>query len=278
MKKIVALFAFVSFVAAGTVYNYAQAPAPATQTEASATPAQDSNTATASQETTTTVDPNGAPAPAKASISQDIKRYFVEGGAEFMSLVVISLIIGLAVAIERIIYLNLSSTNSEKLLNRIDASLKSGGVNAAKEVCRSTPGPVAGIFYEGLSRANEGLDIVEKTVISYGGVEMNKLEKGLPWLSLMIALAPMLGFLGTVVGMIQAFDAIAAAGDINPTVVASGIKVALITTVGGLIVAIILQILYNYLLSKIESIVGDMEEASISFIDVLVKNKVGTGA
>jgi len=275
MKKIVALFAFVSFVAAGPVYNYAQGSAPATQTTAPAATAQDTNQAAATPAPEAPAADEAAPAPAKTTISQDIKRYFVEGGPEFMALVVISLIVGLAVAIERIIYLNLSATNSEKLLNRIDAALKSGGSNAAKEVCRSTPGPVAGIFLEGLNRSDEGIDIVEKTVIAYGSVEMNKLEKGLPWLSLMIALAPMLGFLGTVVGMIQAFDAIAIAGDINPTVVAAGIKVALITTVGGLIVAIILQILYNYLLSKIDSIVGDMEESSISFIDVLVKNKVG---
>lgn len=275
MKKIVALFAFVSFVAAGPVYNYAQESAPATENPAPAVTDSNAPAATPTPDPAATSTEDVATAPAKTSVSQDIKRYFVEGGPEFMALVIISLIIGLAVAIERIIYLNLSATNSEKLLSHIEGALKSGGVNAAKEICRSTPGPVAGIFLEGLNRSEEGIEMVEKTVISYGGVEMNKLEKGLPWLSLMIALAPMLGFLGTVIGMIQAFDAIAAAGDINPTVVASGIKVALITTVGGLIVAIILQILYNYLLSKIESIVGDMEEASISFIDVLVKNKVG---
>jgi biopolymer transport protein ExbB len=192
-----------------------------------------------------------------------------------MSLVILTLIIGLAIIIERIIYLNLSSSNTEKLLESIESSLRSGGVNAAKEVCRNTAGPVAGVFLEGLNRSDEGIDIVEKTIIAYGSVEMGKLEKGLPWISLMIALAPMLGFLGTVVGMIQAFDSIAVAGDISPTVVAGGIKVALLTTVGGLIVAIILQIFYNYILSKIESLVGSMEEASISFIDILVKNKIG---
>ncbi|MCS6981802.1 MAG: MotA/TolQ/ExbB proton channel family protein [Flavobacteriales bacterium] len=214
----------------------------------------------------------GTPEPPKQTVHQSIKRYFVEGGPEFMALVVLALVIGLAVAIERIIYLNLSSSNWSKLVDDVDQALKSGGIEAAKKVCSNTPGPIAGVFYEGLSRADEGIDIVEKTIISYGAVETGKLERGLPWLSLMIALAPMLGFLGTVVGMIQAFDAIALAGDISPNVVAGGIKVALITTVGGLIVAIILQVFYNYILSKIESLVGDMEEASISLVDVLVKN------
>lgn len=264
MKKIVALFAFTSFLAFGSIGNtYAQDSTAATAEQAAPAPVQ--------EETTTAIE---AEVVEKATITQEIKRYFVEGGAEFMTLVAICLIIGLAVAIERIIYLNLSSTNSERLLNNINSALQSGGTKAAKEVCDAVPGPLSGIFSEGLAKSDEGLEMVEKTVVAYGGVEMTKLEAGLPWLSLMIALGPMLGFLGTVIGMIQAFDAIAAAGDINPTVVASGIKVALLTTVGGLIVAIILQIFYNYLLSKIESIVGDMEEASITFIDLLARNGV----
>lgn len=266
MKKIVALFAFASFLSLGTINTYAQDETIADDS-AQVTNTVEETPAEVAQ-TTETVE---APAP---TISQEIKRYFVEGGAEFMTLVAIALIIGLAVGIERVIYLNLSSTNTEKLLAKIDAALKNGGVKAAKDVCDNTAGPIAGIFSEGLSKADEGIEMVEKTIVSYGSVEMTKLESGLPWLSLMIALGPMLGFLGTVVGMIYAFDAIAAAGDINPTIVAGGIKVALLTTVGGLIVAIILQILYNYLLSKIESVVGDMEEASISFIDILVKNGI----
>lgn len=266
MKKIVALLSMVFLLTIGTSVLFAQdagqAAADTNQTTTEAVteeaPAAEAQVAEAESE----------------SFHQSVKRYFVEGGPEFMALVIICLILGLAIAIERIIYLNLSSTNTEKLLEKVDSALRSGGVNAAKEVCKNTAGPVSGIFLEGLNRSEEGIDIVEKSVIAYGGVEMGKLEKGLAWLSLMIALAPMLGFLGTVIGMIQAFDAIAIAGDISPTVVAAGIKVALITTVGGLIVAIILQIFYNYILSKIESVVGSMEEASISFIDVLVKNGV----
>ncbi len=207
------------------------------------------------------------------SFHQSVKRYFVEGGPQFMALVIICLILGLAISIERIIYLNLSSTNTQKLVAAVDSALKSGGIEAARNVCRNTPGPVASIFLEGLSRADEGIEVVEKSLIAYGGVEMGRLERGLTWISLFISLAPMLGFMGTVIGMIQAFDSIAAAGDISPKVVADGIKVALLTTVGGLIVAIILQVFYNYIVSKIDSIVNSMEEASITFIDVLVKNK-----
>jgi len=188
-----------------------------------------------------------------------------------MGVIMLTLIIGLALAIERIIYLNLASTNTTKLLAKIEDALQSGGTEAAKEVCRNTRGPVASIFYQGLDRSHEGIDVVEKSVIAYGGVVMGQLEKGLTWISLMIAMAPMLGFMGTVIGMIDAFDSIQAAGDINPALVASGIKVALITTVGGLIVAIILQIFYNYIVSKIDSLVNSMEDASISLVDLLVK-------
>ena len=180
----------------------------------------------------------------------------------------------MAVAIERIIYLNMATINTKKFLNDLESALKSGGAKAALTVCQNTPGPVAGIFAEGLNRADEGIDVVEKAVVSYGGVEMGKMEKALPWLSLFISLAPMLGFLGTVIGMIFAFDKIEAAGDISPTVVAGGIKVALLTTVGGLIVAMILQIFYNYIMSKIEGLVNEMEEASVNFVDMLVKTGV----
>lgn len=269
MKKIVALFSMVLFMTIGTIGLFAQEAGAAADSGAQTTETVNTEAPAAP------ADAAAAPAEEGESFHQAVKRYFVEGGPEFMALVVICMILGLAIAIERIIFLNLSSTNSEKLIFQVESALRSGGVKSAQDVCRNTAGPVAGIFLEGLNRSDEGIDIVEKTVIAYGGVEMGKLEKGLAWLSLMIALAPMLGFLGTVVGMIQAFDAIAVAGDISPTVVAAGIKVALITTVGGLIVAIILQIFYNYILSKIESIVGTMEEASISFIDVLVKNGVG---
>ena len=205
------------------------------------------------------------------SFHQIIKQKFIEGGAGFMSIVLICLILGLALAIERIIYLNLATTDTGKLINSIENAINSGGVEAAKEVCRNTKGPVASIFYQGLDRANEGIEIVEKSIVSYGSVQMGLLEKGLSWISLFISLAPMLGFMGTVIGMIQAFDAIEIAGDISPSLVAGGIKVALLTTVFGLIVAMILQVFYNYLVAKVDSLVNSMEDASISLIDILVK-------
>jgi biopolymer transport protein ExbB len=190
-----------------------------------------------------------------------------------MGIVLLCLILGLAIAIERIIYLNLSTTNTSKLIEDVESALSSEGVEAAKEVCRDTKGPIASIFYQGLDRSSEDLDAAEKAVVAYGGVQMGQLEKNVSWISLFIALAPMLGFMGTVIGMIQAFDKIEAAGDMQPSLVAGGIKVALLTTVFGLIVAIILQIFYNYIIAKIDSIVNNMEDASISLMDILVKNK-----
>ncbi len=212
-------------------------------------------------------------APAEASFTQELKKRFIEGGPGFMGIVLIFLIIGLAISIERIIYLNLATTNSQKLTTGVEEALSSGGVEAAKELCRNTKGPVASIFYQGLDRVNEGVESAEKAVVAYGGVQMGQLEKNVSWISLFIALAPMLGFMGTVIGMIQAFDKIEAAGDMQPSLVAGGIKVALLTTVFGLIVAIILQVFYNYIVAKIDSIVNDMEDASINLIDILVAQK-----
>ena len=204
---------------------------------------------------------------------QELKLRFIEGGPGFMGIVLVALILGLAIAIERIIYLNMATTNTKKLVARVDDALSAGGVEAAKEVCRNSKGPVASIFYQGLDRVDDGIDSAEKAIVSYGGVQMGLLEKNISWLSLFIALAPMLGFMGTVIGMIGAFDAIAVANDISPAVVAGGIKVALLTTVFGLVVAIILQIFYNYIISKVDSIVNNMEDASISLVDLLVKYK-----
>jgi len=204
---------------------------------------------------------------------QQVKDTFIDGGVGFMSLVLICLILGLALCIERIIYLNMATTNKNKLLKNVEEALKSGGVEAAKDVCRNTRGPIASIFYQGLERYDEGIEVVEKSVVAYGGVQMGLLEKGLSWISLFIALAPMLGFMGTVIGMISAFDAIAAENNISPGIVAGGIKIALITTVSGLIVAIILQIFYNYIVSKVDGIVNDMEDASISLVDMLLRYK-----
>lgn len=211
---------------------------------------------------------------AEASFHQIVKEQFIDGGPEFMGIVLLCLILGLAVAIERIIHLNLATTNVKKLLSNVESALSSGGVEAAKEVCRNTRGPVASIFVQGMMRMSEGIEMVEKSIIAYGSVEMGKLEKGMVWISLFISLAPMLGFMGTVIGMIDAFDAIAEAGDVSPSLVAGGIKVALLTTVGGLIVAVILQLFYNYLVSKIDSLVNSMEDASISLVDMLVKHNL----
>ncbi len=208
------------------------------------------------------------------SFHQVIKQKFIEGGPLFMTPILLCLILGLALIIERIIYLNMSTTNTKKLLDEIEGALSSGGVDQAKEICRNTKGPVAGIFYQGLDREHEGIDIVEKSLVSYGGVQMGNMERGLVWISLFISLSPMLGFFGTVVGMVEAFDAIEAAGDISPGLVAGGIKVALLTTLGGLLVAIILQVFYNYIVSKIDSLVNDMEDSSISLIDLLVKHNL----
>jgi biopolymer transport protein ExbB len=203
-----------------------------------------------------------------------LKQKFIEGGPGFMTSILLCMILGLAFAIERVLYLSLASTNTKKLLGKVETALENGGVEAAKEVCRSTPGPIASIFFQGLDRVDEGIDVVEKSIVSYGGIQEGLLERGLSWIALFIALGPMLGFLGTVVGMIQAFDAIEAAGDISPSLVAGGIKVALITTVGGLIVAIILQIFYNWCLNKIDQITSSMEDASISLIDLLLKHNL----
>ena len=211
--------------------------------------------------------------PEEVPMHQALKTKFIEGGAGFMALVIACLILGLALCIERILYLALSKTNTKKLLANIEAAMQNGGAEAAKEVCVKTRGPVASIFAQAMIRLADGqtLEEVEKSVVSYGGVEASKMEQNLSWISLFIAIAPSLGFLGTVIGMIQAFDAIMVAGDMSPAVVAGGMKVALITTVGGLIVAVILQIFYNYILSQVESLTIYMEDASISLMDILVK-------
>ncbi len=211
-------------------------------------------------------------APEEIPLTQALKTKFIEGGAGFLSLIILCLIIGLALAIERILYLTFSKINAKKLVAQVEEAIKEGGIEKAKDVCRETRGPVASIFYQGLLKYDQGVDVVEKNIVSYGSVQMSKMENGLSWISLFIAIAPSLGFLGTVIGMIQAFDDIQKAGDISPNIVAGGMKVALITTVGGLIVAMILQIFYNYILAKIESITIDMEEASIDLVDVLTKN------
>jgi len=207
-------------------------------------------------------------------LHKKIKAKFIEGGASFMGALLLCLIFGLALAIERIIYLNLATTNTGKLLSNVETALESGGIDAAKEICRNTRGPVASIFYQGLDRAEEGVESAEKSLVAYGSVQMGLLEKNLSWISLFIAIAPMLGFMGTVIGMIAAFDQIRMAGNVSAQLVAGGIQIALITTVTGLIIAVILQIFYNYILSKIDSLVNSMEDSSITLIDMLIKHNL----
>ncbi|OMP31971.1 MULTISPECIES: MotA/TolQ/ExbB proton channel family protein [Mangrovimonas] len=258
MKRLFSILAIAGTMAFGTVNANAY-----TTTSA----------ATATVATVTQEDESAAPAEETLGFHQELKKRFIEGGPGFMGIVLLCLILGLAIAIERIIFLNLSTTNTKKLTKNVEDALQSGGIEAAKEVCRNTKGPVASIFYQGLDRHDEGIDAAEKAVVAYGGVQMGQLEKNVSWISLFIALAPMLGFMGTVIGMIQAFDKIEAAGDMQPSLVAGGIKVALLTTVFGLIVAIILQIFYNYIIAKIDSIVNDMEDASITLMDMLIRYK-----
>ncbi len=267
MKKI-----FVILAVMGVTAIYAQqisAQETESDEQATATEVVEEETGTTGLDANALLNGTGEEVP----FHQALKTKFIEGGAGYMSLIALCLIFGLALSIERILYLGLSKTNTKKLLDSIEKALEDGGVEAAMDVCRNTRGPVASIFYQGLSRYDQGIEVVEKNVVSYGSVQMSQMESGLSWISLFIAIAPSLGFLGTVIGMINAFDAIQAAGDISPNVVAGGMKIALITTVGGLIVAVILQIFYNYILSQIDALTISMEDASISLVDVLVKNE-----
>ena len=212
-----------------------------------------------------------APVVEEGGIHKELKTKFIEGDAGFMALPAIALVIGLAFCIERIVYLSLAEVNAKKLMGKLEAALEKGDVEGAKNIARNTRGPVASICYQGLMRIDEGLDVVERSVVSYGGVQAGYLEKGCSWITLFIAMAPSLGFIGTVVGMVMAFDQIQQAGDISPTVVAGGMKVALITTIFGLIVALVLQLFYNYILAKIEEITSQMEDSSITLLDIIMK-------
>lgn len=277
MKKLFALFLALGLTLGSAVNTLSAQTGNSTNTEQTS----DSGTAPAEVATAPAEEPAAAETPvveeaSEKGIHQVLKEKFIEGDPVWMTPVLICLILGLAVAIERIITLSLFSINKDKFVLEIEEAVKTGGVEAAKEVCRNTRGPIASIFYQGLDRSDEGIDVVEKTIVSYGSVQMGQMEKGMVWLSLFIALAPMLGFMGTVIGMIQAFDQIQLQGDISPAVVAGGIKVALLTTVAGLIVAIFLQLFYNYIVNKVDTMVNNMEEASIDLVDILVKNKISS--
>jgi biopolymer transport protein ExbB len=269
MKKVLATLTVFAMLNLGSValVNAQEAPEnPEVQTE------QVEEAAPAETVAETVAEEVVAPAAEEEQgIHQVLKQKFIEGGAGFMGLTLLTLIFGLALCIERIIYLALSKTNTKKLLEDVENALNNGGIEAAKDVCRNTRGPVASIFYQGLLHYDEGVDVVERTVSSYGGVQLGLLEKNLSWITLFIAIAPSLGFLGTIIGMIQAFDKIQQVGDISATVVAGGIKVALLTTLLGLVIAVVLQLFYNYILSLVEGLVNEMEDSSISLLDLVIK-------
>ncbi|MEY3694173.1 MAG: hypothetical protein RL104_92 [Bacteroidota bacterium] len=264
MKKVLALF-----FAAGILFTQPVLAQEATEAAATEQVAS-TDTNAAAADTAAAATEEAAPAvEEEESFTQVLKEKFIEGDPLWMAPVLLTLILGLAIAIERVLYLSMSNSNNDKLLQEVEAALKSGGKSAALEVCRNTRGPVAAIFYQGLEKMDEGIDMVDKAIVSLGSVENGKLERGVSWISLFIALAPMLGFMGTVIGMIQAFDAIEAAGDISPSLVAGGIKVALLTTVFGLIAAMILQVFYNLIVAMIDNLVNKMEDASITFLDLV---------
>jgi len=265
MKKLIAFISIAALLTIGfSNFVYAQ------DATANDTTTVVKNDSTATDTTTVAATTPVAPAQPK-SFHQVLKEKFIEGGPGFMGTILLTLIFGLAIAIERILYLSLASINSKKLLKGVEEAFNNNDVEGAREICRNTRGPVAAIFAEGLNRYDNGLEDVEKSIVAYGSVVTGRLESGVSWISLFIALAPMLGFMGTVIGMIKAFDDIAVAGDISPAVVAVGIKIALLTTVFGLIVAVILQVFYNYIISKIDSLVSEMEDTSIAFVDLVAK-------
>ena len=269
MKKLIALFAIAGCLTFGmsNVVMAQEQNAPANDAEQ--VDAEEEDKAAAAEAATTEEEVVEVSKP----FNQVLKDKFIEGGPGWMTPILIVLILGLALVIERTIYLNLATTNTKKLLEDLEAAISTGDVEKAKDVCRNTRGPVASVFYQGLLRYNNNIDDIEKAVVSYGGVQTARLETNMSWLAFCIAVAPSLGFLGTVVGMVKAFDDIEQAGDISPTIVAGGMKVALITTVTGLVVAIILQVFYSYLIAKVDSLMNDMEDSTITFMDIVVKYK-----
>ena len=269
MKKVFATLTVLAMLSFGSVAVMAQEEAaPAAETTEQVV---EEEVAAEVAEVAEVADEEVAEEGGLVALHKALKTKFIEGGAGFMAATLLCLVFGLALCIERIIYLSLAKTNTKKLLANVEAALNNGGMEKALDVCRNTRGPVASIFYQGLSRYDEGVEVVEKTVASYGGVQLGLLEKNLSWITLFIAIAPSLGFLGTIIGMIEAFDKIQQVGDISATVVAGGIKVALLTTLLGLIIAVVLQLFYNYILSLVEGLVNEMEDSSISLLDIVVE-------
>lgn len=282
MKDIIARLTVIVFITlfSGTVLSAAQtAPSKSSSDSvaASASSSDDEDLDSADAEALAGGDlsatAGGDDSTESQGIYKSLKTKFIEGNAGFMSFVALALVLGLAFCIERIIYLSLSEINAKKFMTDLDDKINKGDIEGAKTQCRNTRGPVASICYQGLARIDESIDNIERSVESYGAVQIANLEKGCSWITLFIAMAPSLGFLGTVVGMVMAFDQIQTAGDISPTIVAAGMKVALITTIFGIIVALILQLFYNYILSKIDHLTSQMEESSITLLDTIIKTK-----
>ena len=263
MKKLFAIVAVLGMFTFGATQAFAQDAVDADPVE------------TVEQEEAVEDAPAAVETPVEAvesvGVHKSLKTKFIEGGAEFMALVAVAMVIGLAFCVERIIYLSMAKVNTKKLMEAIAEALSNNDVETAKNVCRNTAGPVASICYQGLLRIDEGLETVERTVVSYGSLQSSNLEKGCSWITLFSAMAPSLGFWGTVIGMVMSFDEIQQKGDISPTIVAGGMKVALITTIYGIVVALVLQVFYNFILTKIEGLVSDMEDSSITLLDLLTK-------
>ena len=271
MKKLIALFSFITILAfTCSTIVIAQEPTTTATAATADTLSDDALNETGVADTTTAK----TPATKDAGFHQSLKRKFIEGNAGFMSLVALALVLGLAFCIERIIYLSLSEIDAKRFVGKLEDMIDAGEIEQAKELSRDTRGPVASICYQGLLRIDDSIENIERSVTSYGSVQSANLEKGCSWITLFIAMAPSLGFLGTVIGMVMAFDQIQEAGDISPTIVAAGMKVALITTIFGIIVALVLQVFYNYILSKIEHITAQMEESAISLLDSIMKYKL----
>lgn len=271
MKKLIALFSIITILSFScSIIVSAQAPAKAATAATADTLSDDALNETGVADTATVKTPTAQ----DTGIHQSLKRKFIEGNAGFMSLVALALVLGLAFCIERIIYLSLSEIDAKRFVGKLEDMIVAGDIEQAKALSRDTRGPVASICYQGLLRIDDSIENIERSVTSYGSVQSANLEKGCSWITLFIAMAPSLGFLGTVIGMVMAFDQIQEAGDISPTIVASGMKVALITTIFGIIVALVLQIFYNYILSKIDHITAQMEESAISLLDAIMKYKL----
>lgn len=270
MKKLIAVFAIITTLSFSCSMMASAQAAGAKTTVANADTLSDAaldETGVANQ---TTAKPNKE----NTGFHQELKQKFIEGNAGFMSLVALALVLGLAFCIERIIYLSLSEIDAKRFMGKLEDKIVAGDIEGAKDLSRDTRGPVASICYQGLLRIDDSIENIERSVTSYGSVQSANLEKGCSWITLFIAMAPSLGFLGTVIGMVMAFDQIQEAGDISPTIVAAGMKVALITTIFGIIVALVLQVFYNYILSKIEHITAQMEESAISLLDAIMKYKM----